>query len=151
MKALLIALAALALLAAVATAQAPPQVQLPATFPPECRWAHEPDGQISLACQPDNKRGWILRHVEDVEGGTFEHPNLNISGGSNPRGYVVITPDSGKGLIVENGRLRKLLLVRDGRYGGTEFRTPVRFENGLTVCKRPRRDCVDVMRALRRR
>jgi hypothetical protein len=106
--------------------------------------------------------GWAIRmpnggiyNIVDVQGGTYipgrpKRLNFNISAGDHRhRGYVVITPDNGKGLIVEDGHLHKLLLVRSGRYGGTEFRTPVRFERGLTVCDSS--GCVDVLKRLRER
>jgi hypothetical protein len=96
-----------------------------------------------------------LRGFTDVEGGTEVSGDpgklqLNLSAGNRDHpGYVVVAPDVGKGLIVEDGRLRKLLLVRGARYGGSEFRARVRFRRGLTVCDR--RGCVDVLRALRSR
>lgn len=118
-------------------------------LPGECAWLHEPDGQIALACAPPSGRGWVIRHLEDVEGGTHEHPNLNLSGGSSPRGYVVLSPDTGKGSIFEGGHKDKLVLVRSKRYGGTEFRIQPTFKRGLIACDSA--GCINVMRALRHR
>lgn len=142
-----IALTFMLVLAAGFTA---PNAQDTRVFPDECAWLHEGDGQISLVCSPANGRGWVLRHPEDVEGGTRAHPNLNLSGGSSPRGYVVLSPDTGKGSILEGGHTDKLLLVRSKRYGGSEARTRFRFERGLTVCDNHGQRCIDVWRALRR-
>lgn len=90
----------------------------------------------------------------DQQGGRYvpgepNRLNLNIGAGNHiTRGYVVLSPDVGKGTLLEDGSKHKLLLVRARRYGGTEFRTRVRFERGLTVCDR--RGCVDVLKRLRR-
>jgi hypothetical protein len=123
-------------------------------------------GTVAPNCDLDPRGGglrcWDIRtlvHTQDIEGGrkvvlrdgTIDRKKLNLNlsgGGAVNRGYVVVSPDTGKGLIVEDGHLRKLLLVRGRRYGGTEFRTRVRFERGLVVCDR--RGCLDLMRALRR-
>ncbi len=89
----------------------------------------------------------------DLQGGQYvpgnaRRLNLNIGAGNHEqRGYVVLSPDVGRGTILEDGHLHRLLLVRARRYGGTEFRTMVRFERGLVVCDR--RGCLDVARRLR--
>ena len=128
----------------------PAVAQSPEQFPAECSWLHEPDGQITLACDPPSERGWVIRHLEDVEGGTHLHPNLNISGGSNPRGYVVLSPDTGKGSILEDGHKHKLLIVRGQQYGGTEFRIKPRFKRGLVLCNSRGRNCFDLYKTLQR-
>lgn len=89
----------------------------------------------------------------DWQGGTYvpgdkKKLNTNIGAGDHiTRGYVVLSPDVGKGTLLEDGHLHKLALIRAPRYGGTEFRTRVRFERGLVACDR--RGCVDLLRALR--
>lgn len=78
--------------------------------------------------------------------------NANFSAGSRDHpGYVVLVADVGKGVVVDDGgrRPRKLLVLRGARWGGSEFRTRVRFERGLVACDRG--GCVDVVRALRAR
>lgn len=89
----------------------------------------------------------------DFQGGRYVpgDPNkLNVNfaaGDSNHRGWVVVNPDVGKGTILEDGHLHKLAIFRAGRYGGTEFRTGVRFKAGLVVCDS--RGCLNVAKALR--
>lgn len=130
-----------------------------------------PDTDPSLHCvlepgtsQVNGERGvaikcpiGTLRGFTDNEMGTDDprRPTLingNISAGNRQHpGYVVITPDVGKGLIVGNGEPhpKKLMLVRNPKWGHSEFRTPVWFKRGLVACDR--RGCVDVMKALRAR
>lgn len=94
-----------------------------------------------------------IRNVVDIEGGTYvpgqpHKLNLNLAGGNAVhRGYVVLSPDNGKGTILEDGHLRKLLLVRSPRHGGTQFRIKPTLKRGLVACDA--RGCLDVMKTLR--
>jgi hypothetical protein len=97
-----------------------------------------------------------IRGFNDAELGTWDarKPSLNngnLSAGNREHpGYIVVAPDVGKGLIVGNGERhpKRLLLVRNARWGRTEFRVRVHFTRGLTACDS--RGCVDVLRRLRR-
>jgi hypothetical protein len=119
------------------------------TVPPGCGWIANESGpnEHTLVCN-----GGTLRGFEDWECGHWTgRPldlNCNISGGSSRhRGYVVLSPDNGKGTILEDGHLNKLLLVRGKRHGGTQFRIQPTMKRGLVACDA--QGCLDVMKALR--
>lgn len=118
------------------------------TVPPPCGWiVNDSPGRHALVCNAGKLRGF-----RDWEGGDYtgnsKTLNVNISGGSRVhRGYVVLSPDNGKGTIMEDGHLRKLLLVRSPRHGGTQFRIEPTFKRGLVACDA--KGCLDVMKMLR--
>lgn len=167
-ESLILGVALLALLVALALAEDADTQEL--LVPPIVDVEQPPPSDPSL--RPEwtaaTAGGWALRlplggivNVVDLQCGTVARDpntgairkqklNCNIGAGDHVhRGYVVLSPDVGKGTIMEGGHTDKLALIRSERYGGSEFRVRVRFEKGLTVCDR--RGCVDLMRALRRR
>lgn len=121
--------------------------------PPPCGWALNTSNthHHGLVCFGGVLRGW-----SDFEGGNYvpgdpKKLNVNISAGSAVhRGYVVLTPDNGKGAILEDGHLHKLLIVRGNRYGGTEFRIRPRFKRSLIICDKRGKGCIDLYRVVKR-
>lgn len=97
--------------------------------------------------------GSELVGVVDIQGGQYvpgrpKRLNLNLGAGNHiTRGYVVLSPDVGKGTILEDGHKRKLALFRSERHGGTQFRIKPTFKRGAVVCDR--KGCVNVLDALR--
>lgn len=121
--------------------------------PPGCGWVpnEKGPGRHTLVCN-----GGTLRGFQDWEGGRYvpghaNSLNVNISGGSSKhRGYVVLSPDNGKGTIMQDGRLHKLLLVRGNHDGGTEFRIRPRFLRSLVICDKAGEGCIDLYRVVKR-
>lgn len=147
-KALVVLLAAL-IVAFGAFSGAGAQTQ---TMPQGCGWvpngsSGNPDAH-ALVCNGGTLRGWV-----NFEGGRYikgrpKQLNINISGGSaTHRGYVVLSPDNGKGTILEDGHLHKLALFRGPQHGGTQFRVKPTFKNGLIVC-RSGKACIDLTTVL---
>lgn len=145
MRRLLVAAALLAPLVSPAAALAPDPILPGCTVEPGQANA----GGTRFDCKGSEWLGAVDYQCGVYVPGDRQKLNCNIGAGNHiTRGYVVLSPDVGKGTLLEDGHKHKLLLVRARRYGGTEFRTRVRLERGAVVCDR--RGCVDLLRELRR-
>lgn len=150
---LILSVASLAMSLSIKDSPSPAMAQVILNVvPPGCGWIpnEKGPGRHTLICN-----GGTLRGFQDWEGGRYvpghkNSLNVNISGGSaKHRGYVVFSPDNGKGSIFQDGHLNKLALFRGNRYGGTEFRIAPKFKRGLIVCNDAGENCVDLYAALK--